>query len=337
MNQPNYQQQGYGPPQDQQNYGQQQGYGPPQGYGQQQGYAPAPAAYGPPQGQGYQQPAPAAPQQHFKRPSLEDYLKQPAAAGASINSAVFPVEGSDVWVRVSRPLGDSDVGFQTEMDDPNKIKTFRNGDPRLLLKVPVELNHVAVPDGHGVLNMSGQMYEEAKGAMARVGNNSGIPEGSSTMHITWTSSKPMPRGRNPQKIYRVEYFRPEGAANGNGQAQQQQAPAPQAPPPQVQQPQYQQHANLPAAQAAAQQPGATPQSVMQAAMQPPPQQQFQPPGPPPAPPAPPQQYQQAPPQQYQQAPPQQYQQGSPPGPAQLNEKEQQILQNLVMGQGQPQQ
>jgi len=345
----NYPQQGYGqpPPQGypQQGYPPaqpgypQQGYGPPQGYPQQ--------GYGPPQGQ--QAPPP---QPQFARPTLNDYLRQPAQSGGSINKAVFPQPGARVLVRVDRPLGDADVDFQTDMNT-GVVRTFNDGHPRLLLRVPVLVSHAAVPDGKGVLIMRGQMYEEAKRAMAEAGNDTGIPEAGAVLDITRQNDKPV-QNRSAQHIFTVRYDRSQvthpahldGGHQPNGnqapaQAPQAQAAYQQAPPPPQPAPgqALAQAAGRGMAALAQQQgammaaAGAPVQAGAPAGYAPPSPQYQQAPPPPPQPPqAPqPQQYQQGPPQppqppaqqsappappQYQQGPPVQapgqYQQGPPP-------------------------
>ena len=321
----NYPQQGYGPPPDQ-GYGNPgygpaqpgypaQGYGPPPG----QGYGPPPQpGYGPPPGQGYGPPQGQAPQPQFQRPTLNDYLRQPAQSGGSINKPVFPQPGARVLVRVARPLSDADVDFQTDMNT-GAIRTFNDNHPRLLLRVPVLVSHAAVPDGHGVLIMRGQMYEEVKRAMGEAGNTTGIPEAGAVIDITRQNDRPV-QNRSAQHIFTARYDRsqvaPQHRAENQADGRQPEAQAPQAqaaPPQQAPGMTVLAQAAAPdMAQLAAQQ-----QQALAAAGAPvqPPAQQYQqapPPAPPPQPPqAPPaQQYQQGPPQPPQ-PPAQQY---APPAP-----------------------
>jgi hypothetical protein len=212
---------------------------------------------------------------------MADFAHQPGVGGTNLQ---FPVKGHRHVVTVSRPLGDGDFPPQTTMPDGQgrtTVKSFPDGRPMVRMVVPVLVRPDAThPDGHATLSVQGQMAEALKQAMALVGAGhlNGIPEDHSVIDVEFYDERPPKRaGHNAQKLYRVSYQRPPGAAqadgqqalaapNGNGNGQQ--APAPAQPPYQV-----------PPAPAQYQPPQAP-----QAPYQPPaPQAPYQPPAAPPVP------------------------------------------------------
>jgi len=302
------------PPQPGQQYQPQQPqYGqPPQGYGQYppQGYGQPQPGYGQPQ-QGYGQPPP--PQQEpvqWANGTIADFYNQPSAGGGG--GLKFPQIGSAHVVIVNRALVDGDTEQQSEMNDRNKPAFDRKGQPKLVLRIPV---NVAVspdnPDGVAKWYLQGPAREDLARAMALVGAPVGPPEPGCAVYIAKTGTRKA--GNFTANTWDIRYWRPNEAVaiaqqygiaypqlSAEGQAAtlaaEQVAAQPQAqtPPPPVQQASQQMQPPVDNAQQQ--------QYVQQA----PPVQQYQQP---PVNQAPPVNYQQAPAQ----APP--VNQPAPPPPA----------------------
>jgi hypothetical protein len=217
------QQQGYGnpgyppapPQQAPPGYGQQQGYyqqPPRQGYGPPQGYGPG---YGapPPQQNGYGQPQ--RPLQQPQQGTLQDYASQ-RPTGLKFVNKLLDVPGKEIAVRVKRELRDTDTEHESYKGE---YKFQWDGRPKLQLIAPVLVNHFH-PDfasGEGLLRISGDLAEKLKDAMALAGApNPGLPEAHSVIKIRFDQILP-PNGKH---VFSVWYDPPEGAADGNGQAAQ---------------------------------------------------------------------------------------------------------------------
>lgn len=265
-------------------------YYPPQypGYPQQaqqpvqQPYAPP--AYAPPAGapggyppQGYppvQQQAPLA------QGTLDDFYNQPSSGGGP--SLKFEQLNTRYVGIVSRPLGPGDVQQQT--DTQGRPLTFRDGSPKWVMKVPLQMQPSAqYPDGLAQWYVKGGARDELSRAMAAAGAPAGPPEQGAIIDITFVSTRNSGAGMNPAKVFQVVYTRPQGAEAASPAAAPQQQiqltppPVQQQAPQQAQaQPQYQQ---VPPQAAAPTPPPWDPAQVPQAPAQPVYQQ--------PAPPAPP--------------------------------------------------
>jgi hypothetical protein len=289
-------QQPYYPPAPQQAY-------PPQQVTQPQ-YAPPPAQPAAPQYPGYppqgqqaygipaqipaQQPAP----QPLAQGSIDDYYNQPSTGGGAglkfTGPNNQPMIGQSYVFQVSRPIGNGDIQQQT--DNQNRPLFFKDGRPKFVMIVPVQLlepspNH---PDGLAKWYVKGAARDELARAMAEAGAPEGPPENGAVIRVTLTGTRQSGPGMNPAHVFAVQYVRPQGATQGAAPAAPAQ-PAAQATPPapvqqQYQPPAEQQYAQPVAPQQVPQQPApAAPQAQVpvqqQGAPQPPPnlspeQQQF---------------------------------------------------------------
>lgn len=226
-------------------------YGPPPGQ-----YAPAPQyyqapppGYGPPQGQYGAQQAPPPP---LVNASLDDFYNQPSSGGGP--GLKFEQPGTRYLLRVSRAVTSGDVSQQT--DKFQQPQTFRDGRPKLVMKVPALVlsggdprNH---PDGTGVLYVKGQMRDELVRAMSEAGSQSAAPEHDALIDVLYANGRAIPGLETKQKIYQIRYYLPgtDPAAVLAGFAPSVQQSAPQYPQPgqpanyQLQQNPYQQPAQV---------------------------------------------------------------------------------------------
>jgi hypothetical protein len=219
---------GYGPPPSQSpasfpppGYGQQPGFdprygqqpGPGPGYGPQQ--PPFDPRYGQP-GPGYGQPPQPGPA--LPRPSVQDFLDQPAGGSGASLGAFFRVPGQSIRGTVARPIGPGDIQVQT--DKNNRPQQFKDGRYKYVMIVPLAVQHVEFPDGRAAWYVKGQARDALAAAMAQAGAPAGPPEPGAVIDITFTGERESP-GWNNQKLYHVVYYRPAGA---------QQAQAPGVPP-----------------------------------------------------------------------------------------------------------
>jgi hypothetical protein len=219
VTQPQY---GYGPP---------QGYPPPDPYAQQGPYQPAPQ-YGPPPG--YQAPPPAygqpgqygpppgAPNPGYGVPqqppapqgakgTLDDFYGQPSGtSGKGISWKNKPNGYRYVGV-VRRTPQDSDV-FQDSDPQTKTLKTWRDGAPKMVLPVPLDLvwldawQQQEYADREAAVFLRGGMRDEVTRAMQEAGV-SGVPQQGALMDVTLTHRKP---GNNiATNMYAVVY-RPAG-------------------------------------------------------------------------------------------------------------------------------
>jgi hypothetical protein len=255
---------------------------PPQGQIPQGYPAPAPQQYAPP----------AAPAQPLAQGSIDDYYSQPSTGGGAglkfTGPNNQPLIGQSYIFQVTRPIGNGDIQQQT--DNQNRPQFFKDGRPKFVMIVPVQLlepspNH---PDGLAKWYVKGATRDELARAMAEAGAPEGPPEHGAVIRVTLTGTRSAGAGMNPAHVFAIQYVRPQGAAPV-------QAVAAPAPAPEV---------------------AAAPAPVAQAPMQ----------AMPPAP-APVQQY--APPAQPVQAPPAapapQVQQAAPQPPANLTPEQQELL------------
>lgn len=211
----------------------QQGYGQPpqQGYYPQQQYVQPQPQYAQPQ-QGYVQP-PQQPAPPLARGTLEDFFSQPAGGSGKSLSAFFTTPGQSIGGYVNRPLTAADVQQQT---DVNQRPLFhKDGRPKLVMIVPLDVQSVAFPDGRASWWVKGQAQNELARAMAEAGAPAGAPESGAFISITFTGTRDVP-GRNPAKLYAITYTRPDGAAQAAA-AQPAQVQVPSQPQPQFTAPQ----------------------------------------------------------------------------------------------------
>lgn len=209
-----------------------------------QGYPPQQQGYGYPlqQGQGYPPQTPYPPQQPQQpqgappvNASLSDFYQQPSGAGGP--ALKFTTPGQSYTGIVARPITDGDVQHQTNPAD-GRPAFFRDGRPKLVMLVPLLVQHPDFPEGRAAWYVRGQARDELARAMAEAGAPEGAPEPGAAIGITYTGDRPIP-GLNPQKQYQVAYRRPEGAEATTETAQAQPQAQAQVQPPQAQ-PQAQQ-------------------------------------------------------------------------------------------------
>lgn len=232
---------------------------PPQAYG-----APAPQQYAPP----------APPAQPLATGSIDDYYSQPSTGGGAglkfTGPNNQPMINQSYVFQVTRPIGNGDIQQQT--DQSGKPLTFRDGRPKFVMIVPVQLleqspNH---PDGLAKWYVKGAARDELARAMAEAGAPEGPPEHGAVIRVTLTGTRQSGPGMNPAHVFAVQYVRPQGAAPVAPAAPAQPVEQPQAPV--QQQAQYE----APAAPAAAP-PATYAQPPAQQYAQPVQQPQYQPP------------------------------------------------------------
>lgn len=194
---------------------------PPQGYyppPQQQVPWP-PQQFGQPQ---YQQPA--QPQQPLAQVSLDDYFTQPSVAGGpSISWTNKPLNTTYAGI-VARPITNADV--QQDTDPQGNPKTFRDGRPKSVMKVPLRVHPTPeFPEGEATWFVRGQARDELVRAMAEAGAPQGAPEAGAGVSVTLVQRRPSKVG-NPQNIVQVRYQRPAGVPPVHPVPPEQPAPQP---------------------------------------------------------------------------------------------------------------
>jgi hypothetical protein len=177
-----------------------------------------PAGYGPPPAYGYPPVQMAPPAQPLAQGSLDDFFNQPSAGGGK--SLAFPNQafGTRYVGIVTRPLGPGDVQQQT--DTMQRPQFFKDGRPKFVMKVPLQMQPAAHPDGLGTWFVKGQARDELVRAMAEAGAPAGPPEPGAIIDVTYITDRQAGAGMNPAKQFRVVYTRPNGAPPALPQVQQ---------------------------------------------------------------------------------------------------------------------
>ncbi|PXY33578.1 hypothetical protein BAY59_10880 [Prauserella coralliicola] len=185
----------------------------------------------------YPAPVPAAPQfpqqpqQPLAQGSLDDYFNQPSAGGGK--SLSFPNQqfGTRYIGIVTRPISSGDIQQQT--DTQGRPQTFRDGRPKFVMKVPLQMQPTAAyPDGQATWYVKGQARDELVRAMAEAGAPAGPPEAGGIIDVTYVADRAAGAGMNPAKQFKVVYTRPDGASTAPV-AEPQPAPVPAPAPPPV--------------------------------------------------------------------------------------------------------
>ena len=178
-----------------------------------QPYPPQYPAY-PPQQYGAPPPAPA-PVVPLAQGTLDDYYSQPSTGGGAglkfTGPNNQPLVGQSYVVQVTRPMVNGDVQQQT--DQNNRPLFFKDGRPKFVMIVPVQLlepnpNH---PDGLAKWYVKGAARDELNRAMAEAGAPEGPPEYGAVIRVTLTGTRPSGPGMNPAHVFAVQYVRPSGA------------------------------------------------------------------------------------------------------------------------------
>lgn len=279
-------------------YGQPPNPGMPQ-YPQQPQYQPQP-----PQQWAAPQPQPQYPPQQYAQPmqyqqpqvplaqgTLSDFFNQPSTGGGPAFSWKGKPVGTTYAGIVTRAITQADIQQQT-IPGTTQPAFFRDGRPKFIMKVPMTVQPTAeFPDGIAQWYVAGSARDELTRAMTEAGCDPGsTPEPGAAISIRFASERPSGAGRNPTKIYQVQYSRPNGATPAavpvpapqlqaqpqpvpNGGWQPVQVAQPPQPPPPAQ-PQYVQPQPVaqPQPQYAQPQPVAQPQYAQPQPVQPPPQQ-----------------------------------------------------------------
>lgn len=196
--QPNYPQ---GPPQ-----------GQPQWPTQQPGYAPQqyPPGYGQPQQpypqQGYGQ-APPPVQHEFAQGSLDAFYAQPRAGGGG--GLKFPQAGVGHMIIVNRGLVDGDTEQQTDMETNTVPQFDKKGQPKFVLKVPVNVVLDANnPEGVAKWYLQGGAVDDLARAQALAGSTAppGLPEAGSAIWVQLTGKRKA--GNFQANTWDIRYWRP---------------------------------------------------------------------------------------------------------------------------------
>ena len=198
---------------------------------------------------GYPAPTPAAPAVQLAQGSIDDFYNQPSSGGGA--ALKFEAIGQTYTGIVTRPITSADIQQQT--DTLGRPQTFRDGRPKFVMKVPLQLQPTPDrPDGLAQWYVKGQARAELVRAMAEAGAPAGAPEPGAIIQVTYVSQRASGPGMNPAKQFHVVYTRPDGQTSSP-------APAVQAPVAQPQQFQGVDRAAIAAAQAA--QAAAVPQQA----------------------------------------------------------------------------
>lgn len=175
---------------------------PPQGYPQQ--YTQPPQGY-----QAYGQPmAPPEPPPVFVQGTLDAFYAQPSAGqGGGLK---FPGPGAAHIIIVNRAVVDSDTEQQTDMNDRTKPSVDKKGQPRLVLKVPV---NVVVsqdnPEGKAKWYVQGSARDDLGRAMQMAGAPLGPPEPGSAVYVGLKGKRKA--GNFMANDWDVRYWRPADA------------------------------------------------------------------------------------------------------------------------------
>lgn len=220
---------------------------PPQPYYPQQP-PPAqypPAAYGPPpqapypaqQGQQWQQipqPYPVAPPVQLAQGTIDDFYSQPSGGSGKPISWEGKQIGFEVIGRIARAVTKGDIQQQTNKQ--GQPQTFRDGRPKLVMKVPldnVQTNPPTAdyaPENTATWYVKGQSREELSRAMTDQGAPPNTaPQSGAWVRIRFVGTRPIP-GMSPANQVQVDYTPAPADAQAGPAAGPQLQPAPPAAP-----------------------------------------------------------------------------------------------------------
>lgn len=144
--------------------------------------------------------------------SLDDFFNQPSVGGGP--ALKFEV-GTRIQCVVSRQVTNADIQQQTQPGS-NLPAFYKDGRPKFVMRVSVNLPpSQTYPDGQAQWWVSGGGRDELVRAMAEAGAPDGPPEKGAGLIIECTGTRGGGAGMNPAKVYRVQYFRPDGASPVN--------------------------------------------------------------------------------------------------------------------------
>lgn len=185
----------------------------PQYQGQPQQFAP-----------GYPQAAPMPQSPPLAAGTLDGFFSQPTTGGGK--SLTFNQIGESYTGIVTRPITNGDIQQQT--DTQGRPQTFRDGRPKYVMKVPLQMQPTAAyPDGLAQWYVKGAARDELVRAMSEAGAPEGPPEAGSVIQVTHTAQRPSGPGMNPSKLFQVVYRRPSSAGQAPAAQPVSAAPAPQ--------------------------------------------------------------------------------------------------------------
>ena len=187
------------------------GFAPPH----QAGQYPTPGGY--PQQNPHQSAPPV-------QATIDDFYRQPTTGGGKALS--FTEVGTTYTGTVARDITVGDIQQQT--DTQGRPLSFRNGQPKLVMKVPLHMTpDASYPDGVATWYVKGQAREELLQAMTEAGAPAGPPEAGATITVTYIGQRANGGGLNPTKLFQVRYQRSVAAIR----ATQEHPPVPAPPGP----------------------------------------------------------------------------------------------------------
>lgn len=183
---------------------QQPGYqqGPPPGQQYPPGYGQQP--YAPP---GYGQAPPPPVQHEFAQGSLDAFYAQPRAGGGG--GLKFPQAGVGHMIIVNRGLVDGDTEQQTDMETNTIPQVDKKGQPKFVLKVPVNVVIDANnPEGVAKWYLQGGAVDDLARAQALAGSTAppGLPEAGSAIWVQLTGKRKA--GNFQANTWDIRYWRP---------------------------------------------------------------------------------------------------------------------------------
>lgn len=201
---------------------------PPQGYPQAPGYPAPPQA---PQQfqQGYPQQPQAVPAAPPVNASLSDFYAQPTTGWGPALAFGQQTPANTAYVMVvAQHIGEQHVEPAEKYQQPGVIDTYRDGRPKLVMKLPVfvprgtqitpaQSGPITVDDGRAQLYVQGPDSGLMVAAIARAGGDSTQPpELGAIIRVTKTGSRPN-RSGTQSAIKTIEYWRPGPEAAGIAQ------------------------------------------------------------------------------------------------------------------------
>lgn len=136
--------------------------------------------------------------------TIDDFYRQPTTGGGKALS--FSDVGTTYTGTVARDITAGDIQQQT--DTQGRPLSFRNGQPKLVMKVPLHVTpDASYPDGVATWYVKGQAREELVQAMTEAGAPAGPPEAGATVTVTYIGQRANGGGLNPTKLFQVRYQR----------------------------------------------------------------------------------------------------------------------------------
>lgn len=125
----------------------------------------------------------------------------PPALFPMVDGRPAPV-GTEYFGIVARDVVDSDVVLDTGPRDRTKVASYKDGRPKLIMKVPL-----LVPSGVSQWYVKGRVRDQLVQAMHASGHPVGAPRGGWGVHVKKIGERPI-RGMHPASVYQVALFPP---------------------------------------------------------------------------------------------------------------------------------